>query len=857
MPEKTKTKSVLKYALAFTAIMLLLIGLAVLTYVHIDSILLDSNIDTMTDMADHDEKVLLNKINAEWESLEKIRIAFDKMKIEDDKDIINCLQVVNLPYSDDLTILISDDGVCFQSDGLISPDPDYIYAVSGYDDRFAVTYDMKNDSVVERRKEYMLIGIRTDGMKACGREFRYALKRINISALDSELKLQSYGGKGACSVIDSDGDYIVSMSRNGSVMERRNFYSRMSSVNINGGRTIDDLMAELRDSPDGVSFSAVLDGKKHIMHICRLDPLDWYFVYRVPSSVFSSLSRQVFSVITGLLLIIIAGTLLIIWLRTRGAIKRAAELEEHRCQLSGALELAQQSSRAKTRFLNSMSHDIRTPINAIVGFTSLADRHIDNSDMVHDYLGRIAQSSRHLLSIVNDVLDMSRIDSGNMTLHDDNEELGEMLHGVINMVMPQVNEKGLSLYIDTHNIRDEHVICDRLRLTQILLNLASNAVKFTPEGGKIFCRIVQGESAGDVSEYEFSIRDNGIGISEDFIDTMFEPFTREQSTTVSGIPGTGLGLSIIRSLVEMMNGTITCNTAKGEGTEFVVRLPIRIREKSCEEEPVFPDGGKRALVFDENGDSCRSIAGMLEKRGIQCDCCTSGDEAVEFTGEALFAGEPYDYYLVGCHRGGGDILTAQRIRREAGKGARIVVVSVYDPEIIGGDVDMSFVTCFLSKPVFPSDISRLLLKLSGNTPAPERKSDMKLRGRRVLLAEDNDVNMFICRSILTEEGMQVETAVNGREACDLLAERGSGYFDVVLMDVQMPDMDGYEATHRIRGFRDRALASVPIIAMTANAFEEDRQAAFAAGMDSYISKPFDAADLLRVISEQLSEGVTQ
>ena len=843
--------------MVFTAIMLLLIGLAVLTYVHIDSILLDSNIDTMTDMADHDEKVLLNKINAEWESLEKIRIAFDKMNIEDDKDIISCLQVVNLPYSNDLTILVSDDGVCFQSDGLISDEPDYIYAVSGYDDRFAVTYDLKNDSVVERRKEYMLIGISTDGMKACGREFRYALKRINISALDSELKFQSYGGKGACSVIDSDGNYIVSMSRNGSVMERRNFYSRMSSVNINGGRTIDDLMAELNDSPDGVSFSAVLDGKKHIMHICRLDPLDWYFVYRVPSSVFSSLSRQVFSVITGLLLIIIAGTLLIIWLRTRGAIKRAAELEEHRCQLSGALELAQQSSRAKTRFLNSMSHDIRTPINAIVGFTSLADRHIDNSDMVHDYLGRIAQSSRHLLSIVNDVLDMSRIDSGNMTLHDDNEELGEMLHGVINMVMPQVNEKGLSLYIDTHNIRNEHVICDRLRLTQILLNLASNAVKFTPEGGQIFCRIIQGETDGDVSQYEFSIRDTGIGISEDFIGTMFEPFTREQSTTVSGIPGTGLGLSIIRSLVEMMDGTITCNTAKGQGTEFVVRLPIRIREESSEEEPAFPEGGKRALVFDKNGDSCRSIAGMLEKRGIQCDCCTSGDEAVEFTGEALFAGEPYDYYLVGCHRGGGDILTAQRIRREAGKGARIVVVSVYDPEIIGGDVDMSFVTCFLSKPVFPSDISRLLEKLSGNTPAPERKPDMKLHGRRVLLAEDNDVNMFICRSILTEEGMQVETAVNGREACDLLAERGSGYFDVVLMDVQMPDMDGYEATHRIRGFRDRALASVPIIAMTANAFEEDRQAAFAAGMDSYISKPFDAADLLRVISEQLSEGVTQ
>lgn len=212
---------------------------------------------------------------------------------------------------------------------------------------------------------------------------------------------------------------------------------------------------------------------------------------------------------------------------------------------------------------------------------------------------------------------------------------------------------------------------------------------------------------------------------------------------------------------------------------------------------------------------------------------------------------------MGCHRGGRDIRTAQQIRREAGKNACIVVVSVYDPEIISGGVDMSFVTCFLSKPVFPSDIRRLLLKLSGNMPAPESKPDLKLGGHRVLLAEDNEVNMHICRSILTLEGMEVETAANGREACELLARSGSGHFDVILMDVQMPEMDGYEATRRIRGFRDRSLATVPIIAMTANAFAEDRHSAFAAGMDSYISKPFDVSELLQVISGQIKEGSAQ
>lgn len=858
MPGETKKRTTLKYYIYFALILISLAGLVVLTYVHIDSILLESNIDMMTDMAEHDEKVLLNSIIDEWESLEKIRIAMEKMKIEDDKDIINCLQVVNLPYSDDLTILMTEDGLCYQSDGLISEDQDLGGVISGCGDRFAVIYDMMNDSVVERRKEYMLIGIRLGDIKSCGRTFRYAMKRINTSEMDSDLKMQSFGGKGSCSVIDVNGDYIISLNRNGSVMERKNFFDRMASVNVGGGRTINDLIGELRDPSDGVSFSAVFDGKKYIMYISRLEELDWYFVYRVPGSVFSSLSREVFAVITGLLLIIIAGTFVIIWIRTRGAIRHAAELEEHRRQLAEALELAQQSSRAKTRFLNSMSHDIRTPINAVVGFTALADRHIDNTDMVHEYLGRITQSSKHLLSIVNDVLDMSRIDSGNLTLHDGSEELGEMLHGVINMVMPQVSEKGLSLFIDTHNIRNEHVVCDRLRLTQILLNLASNAVKYTPEGGKIFCRITQGETSGGVSEYEFSIRDTGIGISEDFLGSMFEPFTREQSTTVSGIQGTGLGLSIIRNLVEMMNGTITCQSVKGQGTEFVVRLPIRIRDEDCAEDPALPGCVRKALVYDTNGNSCRSIAGILEKFGIYCDCCTSGDEAVEFTGEALFSGEPYDLYLVGCHRDGNDIRTAERIRREAGRGARIVVVSVYDPEIIGGDTDMSFVTCFLSKPVFPSDIRRLLMKLSGDPPEPAGNDrSLHLENRCVLLAEDNAVNLLITKSILADEGMQVETAENGEEACRLLQERGGGYFDVILMDVQMPVMDGYEATHRIRGFRDRALSSLPIIAMTANAFEEDMQAAFAAGMDSYISKPFDAADLLRAISEQITKGAAQ
>lgn len=858
MAEKRKKILRLRFVAAFSAIMICLLGFAVLTFVHIDVILLDSNIESMRDMAVHDEKALVNTINAEWESLEKIKFAIEKMNIDDDMDIINCLQVVNQPYSESLTMLMAADGTCYQSDGLIAPDPDELREISQYDGRFAVRYDLTDDNVVERRNEYMLIGIRLNDLNACGRVFRYAMKRIDSSVLDSQLRLQSYGGKGMCSVIDSDGNYIISMVRSGSVMEQKNFITKMSSAEIIGGKTIGQLLEEARTSPDGVSFAAVLKGKKYVMNIAQLDRLNWYFVYRVPSSVFSSLSREVFAVVSGLIVIIVAGTLLIIWLRTREAIRRTAEAENHRRQLAEALELAQQSSRAKTTFLNNMSHDIRTPINAVIGFTELANRHIGDKDMLREYLAGIAQSSRHLLSLVNDVLDMSRIESGKMTLHEQKENLGEIIHGVINMFIPQVNEKGLGFQISTENIKNEYVICDRLRVTQILLNLASNAVKYTPGGGDIACRVVQEQESGGTSVYEFGIIDNGIGIGEEFISSIFELFAREESTTVSGIQGTGLGLAITRNLVDMMNGTITCESEKGKGTEFVVRLPLRVCN-DVREEPPAALSGLRALVVDENAGFRRNIAAMLEPHGITCDCCASGDEAVEYTGEALFSGEPYGLYLVGCKNSGRDIMTARRIRKEAGRGACIVLMSVFPPELFGNDGDTSFVSGFLIKPVFPSDISNLLHKLfegqSGQQTAdPVRE---RIKGRRVLLAEDNLVNMVISKSILSDDGLLVEAVENGREVCDLLTERGSGYFDVILMDVQMPVMDGYEATRRIRGSSDRKLASIPIIAMTANAFEEDRQAAFAAGMDSYIQKPFDAADLLRVIAEQILKEVTE
>ncbi|MDY4587089.1 MAG: response regulator [Oscillospiraceae bacterium] len=850
-------KSKLKYCAVLIVLVLLFVGLDSLTYRYIDNILLDANIDTMKEMAEHDKRVLVNWLDSQWDSLGNIPSTIEKMDLRNDKDIIKCLQVVNRPYTDSLTILVTGDGLCYQSDGLIAwkkTDFDFIEEKSG---RFAVIYDLKDDSIVERRMEYLLIGLETEGLYACGREFRYAFRRINISAMDSQLRIDSFGGEGVSSVISADGSFIINMNRSGSIMERKNFFDSLEGAQLSGGRNISQIREELLTSPDGVTFAAVTDDVQYITHIVKLEPMDWYFVSQVPRSVFSSLSRRIFVVVTGLLMLIIAITLVFLLVEKRAAMNRSRENELHRRQLSEALELAQQSSRAKTTFLNNISHDIRTPLNAVTGFTELAQRHIDNKDEVKDYLCRISQSSEHLLSLINDILNMSRIESGKTELQESDEELGEMLHGVIDMIMPQVTAKSLRLFVDARDIRNEHVVCDRLRLTQVLLNLVSNAVKYTPAGGSISCCITQGsEKFCGVFWYEFSVKDTGIGMSEEFAATVFEPFTREETPEVSGTEGTGLGLAIAKNLVVLMGGDISCKSEKGSGTEFVVRLPIKVRETPGEEDTLSLPEGMSALVVDENADVCRSVCAMLSKLGIYSEWCVSGSEAVERTGEAVFCGEPFDLFIIGWHRGGTDGAdTAQAVRAEAGRKARIVVMSVYERECFGEAAGSCDVSEYIRKPVFPSDIRNVLKRLyTADGAQQDEPQDMSiLSGRRVLLAEDNETNRFIARAILCEEGVKVDTAENGREACDMLSGKPAGYYDLVLMDVHMPVMDGYEAARKIRAFSDRELAAVPIIAMTANAGEENRQCALDAGMDSYITKPFDVGTLIREIAEHLPE----
>ena len=523
------------------------------------------------------------------------------------------------------------------------------------------------------------------------------------------------------------------------------------------------------------------------------------------------------------------------------------QLEKKQNELEDALQMAQAASRAKTAFLSNMSHDIRTPMNAIIGFTGLAASHIDEPERVQDYLTTIARSSEHLLSLINDVLDMSRIESGKMALNEKVESLADILHTLRDIVHADIRAKQHNFFIDTVDVRNELVYCDKMRLNQVLLNLISNAIKYTPPGGTISLRITQ-KSVTDAGygAFEFRCKDNGIGMSEEFAKTIFDPFTREENTTVSGIQGTGLGMAITKNIVDMMGGRISVTSKKGEGTEFVVSVDFRLADKKPAA-PAIPElKGLRSLVVDDDINACQSIADMLRDVGMRSEWCVSGKEAVVRAEESLRHGDRFKVYVVDWLMPDmNGIETVRRIRRAVGEDASIIILTAYDWSDIEKEAREAGVTGFVSKPLFPSDLQRVLLESCGK-PAPDRadreEKGLSFKGKKVLLVDDSKLNLRVGVLLLQEQGMIVDTAPNGQSAIDMIREKGADAYDFVLMDVLMPVLNGYEATAIIRKLPGGD--KLKIIAFSANAFEEDREKSLAAGMDGHIAKPLKIAELL-------------
>ena len=527
--------------------------------------------------------------------------------------------------------------------------------------------------------------------------------------------------------------------------------------------------------------------------------------------------------------------------------------------LSDAVSAAETANRAKSTFLSNMSHDIRTPMNAIIGFTTLAVSNIENQEKVRDYLGKILASSNHLLSLINDILDMSRIESGKIHLEETKVNLSDLLHDLKTIISGQIHAKQLELYMDAMDVTDEDIYCDKTRLNQVLLNLLSNAIKFTPAGGTVSVRLRQFPSTQkDCAQYEIRVKDNGIGMSQEFAQKIFDPFERERTSTVSKIQGTGLGMAISKNIVNMMGGTIEIKTQKNKGTEFIIRLMFRIQSEQHRVEKITELEGLKALVVDDDFNTCDSITKMLVKVGMRSEWTLSGKEAVLRAKQSIELGDAFHAYIIDWRLPDMNGIEVTRQIRSLGDDTPIIILTAYDWSEIEVEAKAAGVTAFCAKPMFMSDLRETLMTALGQKKEQNNddvlpEADFNFKNKHILLVEDNELNSEIATEILTEYGFIVDTAENGAEALEKVSTSKPGTYDLVLMDVQMPVMNGYEATKCIRKLKDPALANISILAMTANAFDEDRKKALESGMDGFLSKPIVIKELVQALKNKFTD----
>lgn len=522
-----------------------------------------------------------------------------------------------------------------------------------------------------------------------------------------------------------------------------------------------------------------------------------------------------------------------------------------------ALAGAQAANAAKSHFLSSMSHDIRTPMNAIIGMTAIASMNLDNRDKMRDCLEKITTSSKHLLGLINDVLDMSKIESGKIIMNEEGFILPDLIHNIVTIIQSSAKAKQLDFSVTISSIENEAVIGDTLRIQQVLINLMGNAIKFTPQGGRVELKISQQPAQiKGYATYKFIIRDTGVGMSEDFLPHAFEAFERARTSTASRVEGTGLGLAITKSIIDMMDGQISVDSKLGEGSTFTVILHLKMQdtEEMSIDTSIFQE--LRVLVVDDEKDVCLNTADLLEKIGIKNDWVLNGMDAVNYVARARSDSRDYHSVILDWKMPEMDGLeTARQIRKEVGDDIPIIILTGYDWSEIEEEAREAGVTSFLEKPLFKSRLYHVMHdivtgKKSETTYIEEE--DMANVSGKVLLVEDNELNMEIAKTLIEERGVSVEEAYDGKEAVDRVLKHPEGYYDLVFMDIQMPVMDGYDATKEIRAFEKmNARRNTPIVAMSANAFSEDKAKARKSGMSGYLTKPISIGELNRVLKEYL------
>lgn len=726
--------------------------------------------------------------------------------------------------------------------------------LSAVDVRESLEYDgnLVERGINEDQQQLLLLGKAAEYEMEDGGTSLALVAGVPMEYLSEAMYLDTGNPRLYSHIIDRNGMFVI---RSGDV-RWDSYYDRvLEDFEVYEGKTPEQYVEELRTAIAGQKeyFSFIMiDGERRQIYCAPIASYSsWYLISVMPNGdlneAVTRLDMVRIGTVLGASLIILTSMALVFIQYFKLSRQQVRELKE-------AKQEADRASKAKSEFLSSMSHDIRTPMNAITGMTDIALKNIQDQERVADCLKKVKLSSKHLMGLINDVLDMSKIESGKMTLNKGDISLRETMDDVVNIMRPQIKARNQFFDIFIHDILAENICCDGVRLNQVLLNILSNAVKFTPEKGTVHVYLNQEPSPrGDAYvRTHFRISDTGIGMSEEFQKQIFHSFSRENTEQVQNIAGTGLGMAISKSIVDMMNGTIELHSEQGKGSEFHVILDFE-RSENKEEEMKLPNW--HILVVDDNEELCDSTVANLEELGIHAESVTDGRKAVEMVAERNKRKDDYHFVLIDWKMPGMDgIQILKEIRRRISRHIPIFLISAYDFGEVEEEAHAEGIKGFIPKPLFKSTLYHYLKQYAdggAEKPEPAESKPVELIGRRILVAEDVDLNWEIAYEILSSVGLQVERAVNGKVCVEKFEQSEIGYYDMILMDIRMPVMNGYEATRAIRAL-GRSDCHLPIFAMTADAFSGDIQYSLDCGMDGHVAKPIDIRELLRLLQEYLA-----
>ena len=707
------------------------------------------------------------------------------------------------------------------------------------------------DGTLPSGERLLLLGARAVYPMRSGGTSSILVVGLPMEAITKELSLDIGVTQAYSHIIRRDGSFVLRQAD----ATRDSYFERLLTLGHFDNGTPTEAVAAIQkaiSSGEDYSLLVEINGERRNTHFTPLTYSDWYLVSVLPYSLlyeptYSLVNQSVLSTLLGCgLVLLVLLTLFFFYFRFS---------KRQMIALAEARAAAEHANRAKSEFLSNMSHDIRTPMNAIVGMTAIASSNINNPEQVRDCLKKITLSSKHLLGLINDVLDMSKIESGKLTLNLDHISLRETMDSIVSIIQPQLRAKQQSFDVLIQDIQSELVCCDGVRLNQILLNLLSNALKFTPSGGRITVTLMQETSPADphLVRNHFRVKDTGIGMSPEFQQRIFDSFTREDTTRVQKIEGTGLGMAITKYIVDEMGGTIELQSQVDKGTEFHITLDLEAVSDQ-EADMVLPNW--EVLVVDDDAQLCSSAAASLTEIGVHAECALDGPSAISMVERRHQKRRDYHVVLLDWQMPGMDgIETARALRRRVGKDIPILLISAYDWSDIAEEARAAGISGFLSKPLFKSTLfyglSRFAEPASAKADAaPKLAPDFT--GRHLLLAEDSALNWEIARDLLSSYGFALDWAENGRLCVERFQASQADHYDAILMDIRMPVMDGYQAARAIRAMDRPDAREIPIIAMTADAFSEDIRRAMDSGMSAHIAKPIDIRELLRVLQRCLS-----